>query len=75
MGKRVCNLPNSNEINQMSSNEIREHIKKYKLSLMTDVGRNTGKGLTLENPSRIRETKRTIARMMTVLVRRKERCV
>jgi ribosomal protein L29 len=63
------------EIDQMSSVEIREHISQYRSSLMTLNGQVKGQKKDIENPMRIRQTKRTIARMITVLVRRGERVV
>lgn len=75
MGKRVCGLPNMAEIDQMSSVEIREHIHSYRASMMTLNGQVKGQKKSIENPMRIRQTKRTIARMITVLVRRGERVV
>lgn len=75
MGKRVCSLPSMVEIDQMSSIEIREHISQYRSSLMTLNGQVKGQKKNIENPMRIRQTKRTIARMITVLVRRGERVV
>lgn len=75
MAMRVCKLPNAQEINEMSSNEIREHIKEYRSAMITMNGKNKAQGLVLDNPSQIRHTKRTIARMITVLIRRGERVV
>lgn len=75
MVKNVSGLPKMNEIDQMSSNEIREHVKEYRAALMTLNGQVKGQKKSIENPGQIRHIKRTIARMITVLVRRGERVV
>ncbi len=67
-------FPTSNDINQMSNDEIREQLKQYKRALMSDAAKNR-KGLQLDNPMSIRQTKKTIARMMTILIKRNEKCV
>lgn len=75
MGKRICGLPTMQEIDQMSSTEIREHVKQYRATMMSLNGQVKGQRKSIENPGQIRQTKRTIARMITVLIRRKERVV
>ena len=75
MVKQVSGLPNINEIDQMSSTEIREHVAEYRAALMTLNGQVKGQKKSIENPAQIKHIKRTIARMITVLVRRGERVV
>jgi len=70
MGKRVCGLPNMQEIDQMSNDEIREHIVMYRSAVITPMAQIKSQKKQIENPMIIRQTKRTIARMITVLVRR-----
>ncbi len=71
-GKRVCGLPNMAEIDQMSSIEIREHVKQYRAAMMRLNGQVKSQKKSIENPGQIRQTKRTIARMITVLIQRGE---
>jgi len=73
MGKRVCGLPNMQEIDQMSSNELREHLVMYRAALLTPITQVKSQKKQIENPMIIRQTKRTIARIITVLIRRGER--
>lgn len=75
MGMKKCGLPTMNDINGMSSNELREHIEKYRKALMSLNGQVKGQQKSIENPMRLRHTRRTVARMITVLVRRGERVV
>lgn len=63
------------DIEQMSSQEIREHIVEYRAALIKPLTEAKVKKMRLENPMIIRELKRTIARMITVLIRRGERVV
>lgn len=64
--------PTARDINEMSSVEIREEIKKLRADLMHYNGVVKGKKQTIENPMIIRETKRTLARMITILIKRGE---
>jgi len=63
------------DINQMSSDEIREHLAAVRLAQMSLLAKNAQKGATIKNPMQIRQNRRTIARMLTVLVKRGERAV
>lgn len=65
-------LPKMNDINGMSSTELREHIKAYRTSMVSLNGQVHGQQKGIQNPMMIRQTKRTIARMITVLIRRGE---
>lgn len=56
----------------MSSIEIREQITKLREQQMSLVGKMKGKGLPVDNPMQKREIKRTLARMITTLIKRGE---
>ena len=66
--------PNMTAINQMSSVEIRENIAAIKVAQMNLIGRKERKG-SIDHPMQIRQNRRTLARMITVLVKRGERVV
>ena len=75
MGKRTLKVMHGKDIDQMSSDEIREKLKDVKMQNMTYLAQVKSQNKPIEHPSRIRENRKMIARMMTVLVKRGERCV
>ena len=58
------------EVAQMSDTELGEQMDKLRMELVQHHGKVSAGGAT-ENPGRIRELKRTIARMMTEQNRRR----
>ena len=54
----------SQEVRQLSDVELQEQMEKLKIELIQHNGKVSAGGST-ENPGRIRELRRTIARMMT----------
>ena len=64
------NLPRSNDINQMTNDELRDHIRKMRAQQMTDNGNVKGKKGAPKNAARMKETRKQIARAMTVLAKR-----
>lgn len=58
------------EISQLSDVELSEHVDKMKMELIQFHGKVSAGGAH-ENAGRIREIKRTIARIMTEQTRRK----
>ncbi len=54
----------SHEVKQMSDVELSEQLSKLKLELIQKYAKVSSGGAT-ENPGRIRELKRTIARILT----------
>jgi len=68
--KHKQGLPRSNDINQMTTEELREHIRKMRLQQMTDNGNVKGKKEAPKNAARMKETRKQIARAMTVLAKR-----
>jgi ribosomal protein L29 len=72
--KGDAGIPKAKDINQMSSDEIRENLLALKFAQMS-LNAKKGQGGAIENVGQIRNNRRTIARMMTVLVQRGERCV
>lgn len=76
-GKRLLKLPKAKELDEYSSDELREQLKKLRELQMGNThnpGGNQGKYFK-EHPMAPREIRRTIARIITILVRRGERCV
>lgn len=67
-------IPKAKDISQMSSDEIRENLLALKYAQMS-LNAKKGQGGSIENVGQFRNNRRTIARMMTVLVQRGERCV
>ncbi|MFB6088588.1 MAG: 50S ribosomal protein L29 [Candidatus Aenigmatarchaeota archaeon] len=61
----------SEEIRDMDDDEIMERIEEFKLELSKE-GAQVDIGGIPENPGRIKELKRTIARMLTILHERKD---
>ncbi|MFB6076437.1 MAG: 50S ribosomal protein L29 [Candidatus Aenigmatarchaeota archaeon] len=59
------------EIRDMDDEEIKERMDEFKLELSKE-GAQVDIGGIPENPGRIKELKRTIARMLTILHERKE---
>jgi large subunit ribosomal protein L29 len=66
--------PKAKDINQMSSDEIREHLIALKYAQISLEGKRASGG-ALENPGQLRNNRKTIARMKTILIKRGERCV
>ncbi len=60
----------SQEVRQLSDVELGEQMEKLRLELVQHYGKVSAGGAT-ENPGRIRELRRTIARMLTEQNRRK----
>jgi large subunit ribosomal protein L29 len=54
----------ANEVKQLSDTELVEQEQKLKLELIQERGKVSAGGAT-ENPGRIREVRRTIARIQT----------
>ena len=52
------------EIHQLSDVELQENIQKLRMELLQKYGKVSAGGAA-ENPGRIREIRRTIARMLT----------
>ena len=75
MASKVVNAFNGNEMNQMSSEELRKIIADQKKAQMTFYGLSKGKSELPQNPGSIRQGRKMIARAMTILVKRGERCV
>jgi len=57
------------EINEMSVNELKEKIMELRKELMKSRGKSASKVMP-ENPGRVKEIKRTIARMLTSIKKR-----
>jgi ribosomal protein L29 len=74
MGKRTLNTMRAKEMHQMSSDELRTIIANARLELMKLVGLSRGKHEAPTHPRAIKENKKAIARAMTILVKRGERC-
>lgn len=56
----------SKEIWDMEIDEIQEKLIELKMELSSTVSKNAGSGVNA-NPGKIRELKRTIARVLTIL--------
>ncbi len=54
----------ADEVRQFSDVELKEQMDKLKMELIQHYGKVSAGGST-ENPGRIRELRRTVARMMT----------
>jgi len=67
--------PNARTIDQMSSDELREHIAAIRFAQMSMKAKNAQKGSTNTTPMQVRQNRRTMARMITILVKRGERVV
>ncbi|MEM7819843.1 MAG: 50S ribosomal protein L29 [Candidatus Aenigmatarchaeota archaeon] len=58
------------KIREMNEKELEEKIKELKLELSKEMG-SSEIGGTVKNPGKIREIKKTIARIMTIRNERK----
>ena len=67
----------AHDLNDMSSNELRELLSEQrKLKMRIDGKNKSPMAHPLEHPSgEARQNRKTIARIMTILVKRKEPCV
>ena len=75
MAKHTLHILNARDVSQMSSEEIRTLIADLKQANMTFLAKVKSQNMAIEHPSRIKENKRMIARGMTILIKRGERCV
>lgn len=77
MAKHTLHVLKAKEYDQMSSDELREALTKLKQQKMVNDAKNQPMVLKkLEHPSgETRQTKKSIARIMTILIKRGERCV
>ena len=71
----MTHIMKGKEMHQMSSEELRKLLADAKLQKVTLLGLSKGKKEAPKNSSAIKENRRTIARAMTILVQRGERCV
>lgn len=70
MNDRTRNIPTASDINQMTNEELLASIRQIREHNMTVIAKNK-RGERIENPGALRDSKRTVARMMTVLTKRK----
>jgi ribosomal protein L29 len=77
MAKHTLKVLHAKDYNEMSSDELRETLKKLKLRKMTiDCSNHEANAKPIDHPSgEARQNRKQIARIMTILVKRKERCV
>jgi ribosomal protein L29 len=78
MIRRTLNVMHAKDLNQMSSDELRKMLADAKMRRMTIDAKNAGVGgaQPLVHPSgEARQNRKLIARCMTILVKRGERCV
>lgn len=69
--KRTTGLPNAQELDQMSSDELRTLKEKLSTQLMAYKGAHqSASPKPLENPGAMRQTRITIARILTILRKR-----
>ena len=68
--RKKLGLPKMKDINSMTTTEIREGIKHLREVVMSGKAESTRFGGAMSNPGQVQQSKRTIARMMTVLARR-----
>lgn len=76
--KHTLSVFRAKDINQMSSDEIRKVLSDARARKMTIEAKNAGVGgaQPLVHPSgEAKQNRKLIARCMTILVKRKERCV
>jgi len=72
MNGKTRNFPTAQDINEMTNEELLANIKQIREHNMTVIAKNK-RGERIENPGALRHSKRTVARMMTVLAKRKFR--
>ena len=77
MAKRTLNVLHAKDYNDMSSVELREHLAQLKATKMVvDCKNKSPTAIPTKHPSgEARQNRKAIARIMTILVKRKERCV
>jgi len=73
--KHTLGIINAKTMDQMSSDEIRKIVTDCRAANITFLAQVKSQKKQIEHPKRIKENKKMIARGLTVLVRRKERCV
>lgn len=75
--KHTLGVLHAKDYNEMGSDELRELLSKLKAEKMSIEGKNKSPMATpLDHPSgRAVQNRKAIARIMTILVKRKERCV
>jgi ribosomal protein L29 len=66
--KHILEMPRNNDINGMSNEELQMTYAEIRTTYMTDKG-NTTRGMN-PPPGRMRESRRTIARILTVMRKR-----
>jgi ribosomal protein L29 len=72
--KHTLGVLHGKQIHEMSSDEIRELLVKLKTANMVPLAQVKSQKKAIEHPSQIRENKKMIARCMTILIQRGERC-
>lgn len=72
MNGKTRNFPTARDINEMTNEELLANIKQIREHNMTVIAKNK-RGERIENPGALRQSKRTVARMMTILAKRKFR--
>jgi ribosomal protein L29 len=77
MAKHTLKVPKAKEFDQMSSDELREMLSQLKLRKMAIDGSNKSPiAHPIDHPSgEARQNRKSIARIMTILVKRGEKCV
>jgi len=77
MGKRTLNVMHGKNLHEMSSDELREMLQKAKMDKLRIYGKNKSPmSVPLAHPSgEAKQNRKMIARVMTILVKRGERCV
>ncbi len=75
--KHTLKVLKAKSLDEMSSDELRGMLAQCKQEKMSIDGKNKSPMATpLDYPSgRAKQNRKTIARIMTILVKRKERCV
>ena len=75
--RHTLKVPHAKDLDQMSSDELRTDLASLRQRQMTIKASNAGHASQpLAHPSgEARSNRRTIARIMTILVRRREPCV
>ena len=76
-GRHTLKVPHAKDLDQMSSDELREELAKLRLKQLTIKASNAGHASQpLAHPSgEARQNRKTVARIMTILIRRREPCV